>query len=282
VVREAKTDTSWVSPNAPYETAVSKFVEGLFAARRRQPFLNDLDEFSHRVGVHGRWNSLTQLVLKMTSPGIPDFYQGTEGWNLTLVDPDNRQIVNFHTYRDRLNGLLTEMADALGHSENASAVETWLDCKGPPSDATAANVANLVHRLLEDCQNGLLKLFTTLIGLRTRRRFPQLFAAGEYEPLTVTGTFSEHVIAFLRRHEDQTMVVAVPRLTVRLAGFGGNPPIGGIWHDTRLHLPPACLGTRFTDVFTRSAIVPDGLTPSLAVSDVLHRLPFAVLLNSSS
>lgn len=282
VVREAKVNSSWISPNEPYEAALFKFIDGLFDPRHRQPFVRDLDEFARKVAVHGRWNSLSQLLLKLASPGVPDIYQGTELWTLTLVDPDNRQPVKLVEYRDLLNGLLADMAAALEVPNPSSVVESWLDVNTSRTDSSTSQVANLILRLLDDSAGGLIKLFATLIGLRTRRLFPQLFTVGTYEPLTVTGPHAEHLLAFLRRHEDRTMLVVVPRLTVRLCGFAGKPPIGDVWGDTKIHLPPACSGLRYFDVFTRCVVAPAESLLSLSVNDVLRHLPFALLMDAGS
>jgi (1->4)-alpha-D-glucan 1-alpha-D-glucosylmutase len=162
VEREAKVHTSWISPNEAYEAALLRFVAGLFVADRRRTFLADLHEFASRVAVHGRWNSLSQLVLKMTSPGVPDFYQGSETWNLTLVDPDNRQPVDFAARQLALRDLLAEMAGELPHVPSESAVSAWLSTDG-------VEAAALPGRLLESCRDGRIKLFVTLLALPARR-----------------------------------------------------------------------------------------------------------------
>ncbi len=280
VVREAKVHTSWISPNEAYETSIANFVSGVLDQGRRSAFLNSLHDFATKVADHGRWNSLSQLVLKMTSPGIPDFYQGTESWNLTLVDPDNRQPVDFAAHRDRLDDLLADMASALGQSTPAQAIETWLDQQAALEAGVADHVRTFVARLLDERCDGLIKLFVTMIGLRIRRQCPALFSCGAYEPLSVTGSGADHLMAYSRRHGPQTLMVVVPRLTASLCGFGGGPPIGEIWGDTQIQLSPECAKPSLKNVLTRSRVECEETAHTLAIRDVLRQLPLAILLNA--
>jgi (1->4)-alpha-D-glucan 1-alpha-D-glucosylmutase len=275
VVREAKVFTSWVSPNEPYETAVARFVAGLFNGPRRQPFLKSLHEFAGHVADHGRWNSLAQLLLKIASPGVPDIYQGAELWLLTLVDPDNRHPVDFHARRQILDGLLEEMATALGLADRTRAVDAWL---APDNDAPDDD---LLQRLLAQRRDGRLKMFVTLLALRARRQFPDLFAQGDYEPLAPSGQHAEHLLAFARRRGDVAAVVAVPRFSARLAGFGGPPPTGDVFGDTAIPLPADLARRRLWNVFTREVAVPNA-EGRLPASTAFRRLPLCLLIARES
>src|SRR6185436_8184954 len=139
----------------------------------------------------------------------PDFFQGTETWTLTLVDPDNRQPVDLAARCESLNQLQAEMAQSLGISQGNDAVASWLS---PSKGATGEQ--QFLHGLIEQRSDGRIKQFVTLISLRTRQECADLLSVGEYLPLAVTGTFAEHVVAFARQYEGQTAIVVVPRLTV--------------------------------------------------------------------
>ena len=109
---EAKSNTSWVSPNEAYENATRDFVAALLEPSPRNSFLADFEPFSRRVSEFGMWNSLSQTLLKLTCPGVPDIYQGTELWDLSLVDPDNRRAVDYETRRQQLDAF--QRGDGLG------------------------------------------------------------------------------------------------------------------------------------------------------------------------
>jgi (1->4)-alpha-D-glucan 1-alpha-D-glucosylmutase len=281
VVREAKVHTSWVSPNEAYEAGVTKFVRAILTEDRRRPFLRDIDEFARKVADHGRWNSLSKLVLKVGSPGVPDFYQGTEFWTLTLVDPDNRQPVNLVARRDSFDRLQAEMAQALGIVSTSDAVEAWLSSSSDNSDIRTAEDQMLQH-LIEQRVDGRIKQFVTLISLRTRREFEELFSMGEYFPLPVTGKFAENVVAFARRHQDQAVVVIAPRLSVSLSGFGGPPPLGELWQDTAVTLPDFLENCGLVNRFTREMQHPVQSGNSLRMADVFRSFPVALYTPAKS
>ena len=281
VVREGKMHTSWVSPNEAYEAGVAKFVRAILTEDRRRPFLRDIDQFARKVADHGRWNSLSQLVLKVASPGVPDFYQGTEFWTLTLVDPDNRQPVNLAARRDSLTKLQVEMSQALKMSCSSEAIDCWLAAPSDNSDTRTAEDQLLQH-LIEQRADGRIKQFVTLISLRTRREFEQLFSIGEYFPLPVTGKFAENVIAFARRHQDQAAVVIAPRLSVSLSGFGGPPPLGELWQDTAVTLPDFLANCGLVNRFTREMQHPVQSGDSLRMADALRSFPVAIYTRAQS
>ncbi|MFN0017649.1 MAG: malto-oligosyltrehalose synthase [Pirellulaceae bacterium] len=281
VVREAKVHTSWISPNEAYETGVTRFARAILTEDRRRPFLRDIDEFARKVADHGRWNSLAQLVLKVGSPGVPDLYQGTEFWTLTLVDPDNRQPVNLAARRDSFDQLQADMAQAVGISDASDAIESWLSA---PSENGANRTAEsqMLQHLIEQRTDGPVKQFVTLISLRTRREYEKLFSMGEYIPLPVTGKFAENVVAFARRHQDKAVMVIAPRLSVSLSGFGGPPPLGELWQDTAVTLPDFLWGRGLVNRFTREMQHPVQSGNSLRMSDVFRSFPVALYTPAKS
>jgi (1->4)-alpha-D-glucan 1-alpha-D-glucosylmutase len=182
-VREAKQQTSWISNNQDFEAALKNFIDRTMA---HEPFLRELQQFVDRIKRAGRVNSLAQTLLKYTAPGVPDLYQGTELWDLSLVDPDNRRPVDYALRRQLLSELKTMDRD---------------------------RVAELVMAREDD---GLPKLWTIYQALHLRRERKEWFGAdAPYAPLQVEGAKSDHVIAYLRAGRVATVV---PRLTVKLMG----------------------------------------------------------------
>ncbi len=179
--KEAKQHTSWVEPNADYDEALTAFVKEVIADEQ---FAADLEAFVAPLVRPGWVNSLSQQVLKLTAPGVPDVYQGTELWDLSLVDPDNRRPVDYDLRR-RLLG------------SDVGPASAWRD----------------------DAGSGLPKLVLTERALRLRRRIPSAFGPeGAYEPLEVRGDHADHVVAFLRRGAEGAAVTVVPRLILSVLG----------------------------------------------------------------
>lgn len=211
-VSEAKRHTSIMQANEAYLAACDRFVDGITAAETAPDFLAVFIPCARRIARLGMVNSLAQLVLKCTVPGIPDFYQGNEIWDFSLVDPDNRRPVDF-PHRQ-------ELLAAVAQSETS--------------------------RLLEDWRDGGIKLAVMVRLLRFRARYALLFSAGDYRPVAARGTFGENLVAFTRNHEAKSVLVVVPRLTAEL----GAPPLGLVWDDTQL-LQEARATTRWRDVLTQ-------------------------------
>lgn len=244
--REAKERTSWMKPNPAYETACRDFIGRLLAIEISGPFLADFQSFHTAVAPLGALNSLCQVVLKLTVPGVPDIYRGCELWDLSLVDPDNRRPVDFALRRR----LLDEVKQA-GEADLASLAANWTD--------------------------GRIKLRVAAALLDARRRRPELFAAGDYRPLRVTGPAASHVIAFARQQKKETMVVAVGRLFARLPrGPDTLCPDASAWKDTAVG-GFAGQGAPLMNVITgRSITLSTG--GDLAVDQLFGDLPFAVLI----
>lgn len=215
------------------------------------PVLTEIAAFAQRISFFGQLNSLAQTMLKLTVPGVPDIYQGTELWDLSLVDPDNRRPVDYDLRRRYLADL-----------DRRSAKE---------QDA-------LVRDLIEHHDDGRIKLYLISRLLRYRREHPALFAEGKYLALEASGSHHQHVVAFARTLDTQHLVVVVPRLMVGLCGGKERMPLGEtIWRDTHLGLPDALGGARLSNVLTSESI--EVTAGTLALADVFARLPVAVLVH---
>jgi (1->4)-alpha-D-glucan 1-alpha-D-glucosylmutase len=249
--REAKARTSWISPNRRYDEAMARFTEALLDGRRSREFLRDFGQFHARVAHFGRLNSLAQTLVKIAAPGVPDFYQGTELWELSLVDPDNRRPVDWALRRRLLDELTAELERT--------------------SDRAA-----LARRLASTTDEGRVKLFLIHLALGLRRRHRDLFLTGAYHALEAAGAAAAHVCAFARSRRSDLCVVVVPRLLARRDFFDPVLPLGvPFWDDTRVPVPGPP-GTRLRDVFTGRTVVTrdDG---ALALGDVLADFPVALL-----
>jgi (1->4)-alpha-D-glucan 1-alpha-D-glucosylmutase len=198
-VREAKQQSSWGNPNAAYEAALQRFVQTVLDVTRTNPFIAEFYSFVELLAGAGAINSLAQLVLKLTVPGVPDVFQGGELWDFSLVDPDNRRPVDW----ERRRALLKETVNA-----------------------TVADLA-------ENWRDGRQKLFVTRQLLELRRSHPELFAEGDYQSLGVEGERSGHLCAFARNRGGDTVVVAVPRLIYQLYQPGQRAD----WGTTEIGLP---------------------------------------------
>ncbi len=255
-LREAKTHTSWIAPDENYERAVSEFVAAILPDDPNNPFVADLSRFAQRISKQGMWNSLSQTLIKLTSPGVPDIYQGTEIWDFSLVDPDNRRAVDFKT-RDRL---LHELDQRLGQSFDPSRRDSLAD------------------ELLSQPEDGRIKLYLTSQVLRLRQRWPKLFSLGDYLPLSVSGAAKDSVCAFARRDAGNLTIIIAPVCTALLSGPDAPPPCGAkIWGDTRILVPPTLTSGTLTNLFTGQSI---NVAGELRLADVLSNWPVALLVHT--
>jgi (1->4)-alpha-D-glucan 1-alpha-D-glucosylmutase len=251
-LREAKLHTSWINVNAPYERAVAQFVDLLLRPSSGAAFIADVRRFVGQMLVPGICNSLSQLVIKITAPGVPDVYQGTELWDLSLVDPDNRRPVDFALRR----ALLAELDR---YSE--------------------AELPGICSELLRRPGDGRLKLLVMSRTLRHRRRNQRLFEGGDYVALSAEGPRARNVFAFARSTEGSASLTVVGRLMASVAA-GRNLPIGeSIWADTHVPLPQAIPFSRYRDVLTGCLIQTEMMmgVPVLEMSRAFANLPVAVL-----
>ncbi|HYC02802.1 MAG TPA: malto-oligosyltrehalose synthase [Azospirillaceae bacterium] len=239
-VRESKYRSGWSAPNADYEQALERFIEAILDPARSAAFLSDMLEFVGRVAPVGAVNGLSQALLTWTVPGVPDLYQGTEFWDLTLVDPDNRRPPNWEALRKGLQGQA-----------------------GPEA-------------LLENWRDGRVKQHVVATALRLRRDHPTLFGRGDYVPVEVSGAHADRVVAFLRRDGGHAALVVAPRLAAPLMEGADRPmPAPESWNDTVLHLPELPEGN-LTELLTGAAVgVPDGRR--LPVGQLLARFPVALV-----
>lgn len=187
--REGKQETSWTAPNDEYEAALDAYITALLDPARSKPFLDSFGAFAMRISLMGALNSLSQLAIKLLGPGIPDIYQGTEYWDLSLVDPDNRRPVDF---TQRLSAI------EAGDRDLEAPVNHWQDGRGKLA---------LMHKLLD-----------------IRRRYADLFLRGEYVGLDVTGPDADHIIAFSRRWKRDEIIVALGRHFAPLSNRGCKRP----------------------------------------------------------
>jgi (1->4)-alpha-D-glucan 1-alpha-D-glucosylmutase len=247
-LREAKTHSSWLTPDEAYEEAVRSFATELLGLPADDPFQASFRELAERVAAHGAWGSLAQVVLKVASPGVPDFYQGTELWDLSLVDPDNRRAVDFARRREMLARLQERHA--------------------------AGDVPELLSELLAGWHDGAVKLYTTWRALAVRAEHPTVFAEGDYLPLAGEGDRARHVVAFARRQGGHWVVAVVPRWIAGAVGAGQAPVGAGLWGDTWITLP-ADAPLRWRDGMSGAEVASEGAR--LRLGDALAAFPVALL-----
>ncbi len=252
-VREAKIHSSWVNPAPDYERAVARFVSAVLDPAASRAFLSDFTPFQQEVSRWGMYTSLALMLLKMTAPGVPDFYQGTELWDFSLVDPDNRRPVDFARRRQCLADLLAEMREV-------------------------PDRAALARRLVETKEDGRIKMYVIREGLRSRREQAALFAAGEYRPLEAAGPRAEHVCAFARVSAEASALVVVPRLLA--AGGFPDPPLGAAWGRQSGLAVPADAGQRFRNAFTGDVLTAEAGRLDLAA--VFASFPLALLVRADA
>jgi (1->4)-alpha-D-glucan 1-alpha-D-glucosylmutase len=251
--------TSWLTPNEPYEDAIRKFVKRVLTGAPGARLLTAFLPFQQRIASLGMVNSLAQVVLKIGSPGVPDFYQGTDMWDLSLVDPDNRRPVDFDCRRRALGEV--DALLAMDPSSRTREIEKWL---GHWTD-------------------GRIKLLVTAAGLRLRRDLPQVFLGGQYLPLALEVPVAAGAVAFARIAEEapnDAVLFIAPRLFSRVAGDERQVPLGGdCWKTSRLMLPPALRNRVFRDVITGAEIRPASAGDSawIFLGEAFVNLPIAIL-----
>jgi (1->4)-alpha-D-glucan 1-alpha-D-glucosylmutase len=257
-LHEAKVHTSWINPNDEYDAAVRSFVARVLDPATSGPFLEDFRAFQRRVSYYGLFNSLAQTLLKITCPGVPDTYQGTEIWDFSLVDPDNRRPVDYNFRR----GMLDELSRA--------------------ASACGEDRREFARSLVSAKEDGRIKLYVNWRALHCRRDHPGLFSSGAYLPLAATGAHAAHAFGFARHSGDDWAIVVIPRLLTRLVPDPSRPPSGQeVWGDTTLPLDGINPGLRWQNVLT-GATVPDGAGadrgPALALAELFADFPVALLV----
>jgi len=225
-LKEAKLNTSWIQPNENWDDAMQEFVARILEAGPRNKFLPAFLPVAAEIARLGAINSLAQTAIKLTAPGVPDIYQGTEIWDDSLVDPDNRRPIDYARRRE----MLTQI-------ENVPASE-----------------------LMQCWPDGRIKMRLTQRLLHLRRENPELFREGIYQPINFGGAFVDCAIGFVRRHRDRAIIVIVPRLSSRV----GFPPISDRWQDTHVVLPAGMSNLR--DVFSDRNVRAENSQLRLAVA----------------
>ncbi len=253
-VREAKQNTSWINPNTDYEQAVRQWVRRCLDANLSPLFLADFTAFEQRVRKPGLYNALAQTVLQITSPGLPDIYQGNELWQFALVDPDNRRPVDFCK-----NGQLLNAMDSL--------------LAQPDVDRS-----HVIGALLSTMDDGRIKLFVVMQALRLRQHYAVLFGGGDYLKINIHGMNADCLLAFARQDKSHFSLILTPRLTLCLSDNGHDKALAEVWPDTWLELPQTA-PTQYQELFTQNRILsrPSETHHQLFVRDVLDKLPIAIL-----
>ena len=251
-LREAKQHSSWINPNPPYEEAVDRFVRAALDPAPENQFTREVSLFVDGIQAAGLWNSLSQVLLKVASPGVPDFYQGSEIWDFSLVDPDNRRPVDY-ARRCRMLSTLRPMQ----------------------SQDTAALLAQASANL----GDGLMKLYVTSSALCFRKSHRDLMAEGAYIPLRAAGDRQKHAVAFARTLGHRCAIAAAGRFFIGL-GAGTRKPIGEpAWGESVLLLRRDCVRPAYRDVFSRSTIETARRNGKyvLPLASVFAHLPVALL-----
>ncbi len=252
--REAMVHTRWVSPQVEHENGLLAFVDRILDASQNQEFLADFLKMQSRLAYYGALNSLSQVLLKAAAPGVPDFYQGTELWDFSLVDPDNRRPVDF-TKRVRLLQKLKRQEE-----------------KGKES---------LIADMLSHWQDGRLKLYIIYRALNLRKDSPDLFRQGDYLPLEARGERGKNLLAFARRQGNAWVLAAAGRFYTQMA-TPGQPPVGrAAWGETLLSLPPEAPG-KWLDILTGKSYEAgkSANLSTLPLQTIFHDLPLALLSGS--
>jgi (1->4)-alpha-D-glucan 1-alpha-D-glucosylmutase len=248
-LKEAKVHTSWITPNTDYEEAVLHFTRAILDPHESSAFLDDLGQLQRKVAWFGIFNSLSQTVLKLGSPGVADVYQGNELWDFSLVDPDNRRPVDFPKREQALR---------------------WID---EHSD----DRLKLARDLLESSEDGRIKLYVTQRLMCLRRELPRLFVGASYTPLRG----NPHAAAFARAADGHHLVIAAPVQIATLMRGTLAAPIGAdVWHDDQLVLSVEP-GRLYSDLFTGRDLVTENRDGRavLRLADVLAEFPVAALLS---
>jgi (1->4)-alpha-D-glucan 1-alpha-D-glucosylmutase len=252
--REGKTDTSWINQNQEYEQALVAFVRALLGTLAHNPFLDDFLPFQRRVARLGLFNSLSQTLLRLTAPGVPDIYQGNEIWDFSLVDPDNRRPVDY-TARRALLAQLKAVAPFRAET---------------PGDQARA--------LLDPLDDGRAKLYTIWRALWLRQHWPDIFATGAYVALATEGARAEHLCCFARTDDTDAVLVVAPRWFARLLGNGPELPLGeSLWREHWIEAPAH---ERYLNVFTGETLAASSRHGRswLAADAVLRHFPVALLV----
>jgi (1->4)-alpha-D-glucan 1-alpha-D-glucosylmutase len=246
-MKEAKVHTSWSIPDEKYEQSLLTFSRKLLDPAHG--FIKAFEPFQKRIAFYGIFNSLSQTLLKLTSPGVPDVYQGCELWDLSMVDPDNRRPVDYQIRQQYLESV---------------------------QEKEKSNASQLIEELLERKEDGRVKLFVVYKTLQLRKQQAALFREGTYIPLEVSGKHKERVIAFARKNENQTVLVVAPRFFTKLIAENQLPLGEEVWGDTTIILTKETTEWSWKHVFTGASIEP---AEKLYLKDICKDFPLGLLTN---
>jgi (1->4)-alpha-D-glucan 1-alpha-D-glucosylmutase len=250
--REAKRRTSWANVNAEYEEALRQFIRLALERREGNLFATEVAELARLMARFGFLNGLSQTLIKLTAPGVPDIYQGNEIWDDSLVDPDNRRPVDYE-HRRRL------LAD----------VKSW----------TEVSLAKRLSDALESIEDGRCKLYVTARALEFRTSHEPLFRSGDYVPLRVQGEYAAHIVAYARTLNEQLAIVVVPRLCARLLAGRSVVDADEIWSDTRIELPRHLANAALRNLLDGATLRPEGAAerPTVRAAALFATFPVALL-----
>ncbi len=248
-VREAKVHTAWLKPDHEYEDAYLSFVAQILQPSKQNEFLREFFPFQKKVAYYGVFNSLSQTLIKSTSPGVPDFYQGAELWDLNLVDPDNRRPVDFSKRMSLLRGI---------------------------KEGVRTDSLSLIAELLRRKEDGGLKLFLIHKALAARKEVPAVFERGNYIPLEVRGTYRDHVVAFARKHDKRWVLAIAPRFLTTLVKDGEYPLGNEVWQDTQVILPDGS-PMNWVNGLTGETIRTNN---TLTIGETLQHFPVALVIGA--
>ena len=250
-IREAKVHTAWLKPDNEYEEAFLSFIQEILDPGENNRFLKDFIPFQKRIAHYGIFNSLSQTLIKLTSPGVPDFYQGTELWDLNLVDPDNRRPVDFNIRQRFLSEIKVREKENLG---------------------------GLIEELVETREDGRIKLFLIYRVLRLRNAKRSLFENGDYLPLEITGRYKDNIITFARRRKEDWAIVVAPRFLTSVIKENEYPLGRDVWLDTSICVPEEA-PLLWKDVFSDMTVEFKG---RVLVGDILRFFPVGLIVGKKT
>ncbi|MBM0742888.1 malto-oligosyltrehalose synthase [Phormidium sp. CLA17] len=249
-IREAKVHTTWIRPDETYENGYLDFIDKLLDFQAENEFLQAFRPFQQQIANYGIFNSLSQVLLKNTTPGVPDLYQGCELWDFSLVDPDNRRPVDYAQRQTYLQEIQAGIAS---------------DC------------LNLMKDLLATKEDGRVKLFLTYQVLQARQKYQSLFQQGNYQPLEVSGIFADHVVAFARTFEDQVAIALAPRFLTQVIQLNQLPLDHAIWQNTQIDLPSP-MPKNWINAITQQSL--SGKT-EIQLGEALKHFPVALFISQN-
>jgi (1->4)-alpha-D-glucan 1-alpha-D-glucosylmutase len=250
-IREAMVHTRWTRPNTAHERAVASFLKDILKPGRDNPFLSDFLKFQQKIAQYGMLNGLAQVLVKMTSPGVPDVYQGCDLWDLHLVDPDNRGAVDFN-----------RRIALLGEIEKRS----------------RENAPRFLRELLQNWRDGRIKLYLIWKVLNLRRKYPRVFLDGKFLPMRITGKRGSNVVAYVRRRGDIWVMTIVPRWLARTKASLTSASMRNFWAGSHI-VNPGNAPRHWLNVLTEETVKSRRLRGEacLSLQDCLRNFPVAVL-----